>query len=1333
MSTRILPIRYPALRLALPLLHATLLASLLAGWLAAEAVAADCGFTLEESGDSRIRVIFRLPAWELVPVAAGQRDQLRLETACGEWMPGAGATPSPCYQTMLALPPGGRVSLRWNAGPSRTLEGLRFPQAPPDTAAALEMVQLLGPDRLRDFTVVRLLLHPFAYDPAAGTLTVTETIEVTLELAPESRLAPSPAGASRPEPAFEPLYRERLLNYESAARWRMLRERGPRLAAGFSGSGRWVSLRLGQSDLYQLTGERLAAAGVPLEQVDPERLRLFWGGGEQLPEDQAAPRPELREVALLVEGAGDGSFDPQDRLVFFGQGLDRFTADDSGRVASLRHRYDNRAAYWLSWEGDQPGLRMEQPPAAPVSGAPAANAEFWTHFEENTTYLASTDPNTLDAWNPAPDYWGWGEEADAGGAAERRLALPFAPAGATGHRLRFELYSTRFRQLTSYRVRLNGQQLAASNILPLPVGRATSGWLELPAGLLLPENQFRVEGEGLAPGFIELRWRAPLRLPAGGRLIFHESGGPAAPSFAFSEVGAERAALFDLSRPEEPRYLGERTVQGGRLEFAAPESALPVRSFGAVADGAYREPEEVRLAELPGLRSFLGAEYLVLAPRMLLPQAQRLAALHASRYSTAVVEVEDIYDEFSFGISDPVAIRDFLQHAFLNWSIRPQLVLLFGDGHVDYRGYTAAGRSRPSLIPPYVTINDLAVEEWFVRLDGSALPQLALGRLPVQDAAEAEAVLAKLEGYLQGREAGDWSRRTILAADDGLNLGGACDEVTNHVPASEFIDSLLPAQFERRKVYLDRYPLDPPEIGTRKPAATGDLLDWWNRGALLVNFIGHGSPLYWAQERLFDVERDLQALRNGYRLPLVLNLSCSIGHFDDYTVQAMAERLLIHPGGGAIAVYAGTRVTYAFQNQALNRLLVQNLFGGADQPLGLAVLAARLGLGTQDFGNAQRYSLFGDPALRLHRPEGAVALAAEEPGSLQGGRKVRFGGTVRRGDGTPDAGFSGVAGIKFLGGAGMVNLAYQCREGGRLQQRTASFNATAPVLFDGTVTVSAGSFSGAFILPVNLGGSLPEDTAGGSQGRFLAYATSDRGDAAGASAPVTVSHAAAALNDSLPPSISLLAGERELEDGERVIRNQELRLVLNDESGINTTGEPGVQLTLEVDDGLGLADDLTPLFRYDTDSYSRGSVAVDLTRVEPGLHSLRFRATDNALNTGRLELMLNVEAEGAGLALSQVVNYPNPFRDETEICFELSAPADVRVRIFSVAGRPVRELSAYGLPAGFHRLRWDGTDEYQEKVANGVYLYKIICSSTAVGSSQGKQEVEAIGKALLSR
>ncbi|MBW7996221.1 MAG: type IX secretion system sortase PorU [Candidatus Glassbacteria bacterium] len=1316
---------------------------------AGESPCRTAAFDLVGGGGSRVVLSFRLPAWRLVPVETGAGEFYRIEAAGGEVTPRAGHPELPLFKATVAVPPGAVLNTNWNILSSRTVNcGNLLPAQPivtgernpvPATEYAAEIinaggvnaraVEISGPARLRDFTVAEIIVRPFAWNMKNGTLRVTESLQVSLEFKVSAQF-PGYSAGGRSEKLYETLYRNVILNYEDAVGWRGSGGNATALlAAGPFGNGaNWVEIRIDSSGMYALSGSSLQSAGVDPGQVEIATMRLLTGGNRMLAESNIGRGPELEEVAISVLDGGDGRFDASDRIIFHGRGTDRFNVTfPAGAVSYERHRYENHAAYWLTWGGSPASVMRIATAAGNTSGGqPSTAAERWLHYEDNTQYLALEQLGGRSV-NPAPDYWGWVLEPDRSGLISRTFALPAAPSAGT-HSLRFELYGRGLQYPSNWTVSLNGGTVQSrTNREPVAI---TSEWFELAEGQLAETgNSFTLAARGHYLGWFELRAVLPLELVSGSQLAFHERRNFTALSYRFTAQGVTQLSLYEVTVSGQPAVIPGESPEA--VYNAPPFTSNLTRSFIAVADDGYREPVDVRPYQPAALSSLSGAEYLVIAPRELAEQAGELARMRSQRFSTAVVAVEDIYAEYALGSADPVAIRNFLFDAYTNWPVRPQIVVFFGDGHVDYRGVTSLGRSRPNLVPPWVDTRDIAVEEWFVRFDSTGLPQIATGRIPVKTPAEAELVLDKIAAYEEGRDAGEWSRRIVLVADDGYVLGRSCDFVLNHVPGSEKLDSLIPVGIVRRKIYLDSYRFDPPEIGTRKPAANQDLINWWNRGALLVNYLGHGGNLHWAQERVFDGERDVALLNNGYRLPLVLNSSCSIGHFDDYREEAMAERILLKSGGGAVAVFAGTRVTYAFQNQVLNQKFVEYLFADEPLPLGMIHLQSRWDLAAGDRGNAERYSVFGDPALILHRPSRDISVSPEPGQQLAPGGKVEFSGTVGLPGGGVDGGFSGVAQVKFLLTGRPVDIAYQCLGSSGLTGRNVSFERTPSVLFDGPVTVAGGAFSGAFVLPLRLAGELPLDSLQGATGLFSVYATSETTDAAGASEQLALPLTGGASSDTSAPEIRLLSGGRELSDGDRVSRNETLLLALSDQSGINTTGRAGEQLTVEVDGGTTWSADLTGLFSYNRDSYQQGTAEVALSRVPEGLHSFLFRAVDNALNSSRLELMLNITDSAAGLALSNVVNYPNPFSEKTSICFELTQPAEVLIRIFTVAGRPVKQLRTFAPTAGFHMVDWYGTDEYQQKVANGVYLYKITCRSvTDISSSE---EVEAVGKALLSR
>ena len=96
------------------------------------------------------------------------------------------------------------------------------------------------------------------------------------------------------------------------------------------------------------------------------------------------------------------------------------------------------------------------------------------------------------------------------------------------------------------------------------------------------------------------------------------------------------------------------------------------------------------------------------------------------------------------------------------------------------------------------------------------------------------------------------------------------------------------------------------------------------------------------------------------------------------------------------------------------------------------------------------------------------------------------------------------------------------------------------------------------------------------------------------------------------------------------------------------------------------------------------------------------------------------------MQLTQVFNYPNPFEGTTYIHARLNQAGAIRVRILTVAGRRVRELSTDGR-AGENYLPWDGKDSEGENVAIGVYLVRVTAESPT------GNRASAVGRALRKR
>ncbi|MEA2062661.1 MAG: C25 family peptidase propeptide domain-containing protein, partial [Gemmatimonadota bacterium] len=360
-------------------------AGLFSGIYTTAAWAQNAGFRLLSCNERRIEVGFELPGWraEAIEVRDSRAFSVIRAGEGGELLV-AGFPVLPEYKAVIAVPPGSRATVNWQTGGSRELTLPPILPAQPageygeeggigssqkvatsysadfDTSGAYpaEPVVVRGPKRFRDVMVIEILLRPFVcLQGNAGRLRVLSRVTVSLDLAGSSGFssagaAAHPSAAANTGGAFENIYNQVLLNYESSRRWRVESQlvAGPaRLSASpFLQGDRWVSIRIAKSDMYALTPELLSVAGVGMEGVDPATFRIYTGDGRMLDEDPKAATLYFSEVSTEVTGSADGTFDPGDRLIFFGRGLDRFLLDEEGEVSSIRHRYDSLAVYWLT-------------------------------------------------------------------------------------------------------------------------------------------------------------------------------------------------------------------------------------------------------------------------------------------------------------------------------------------------------------------------------------------------------------------------------------------------------------------------------------------------------------------------------------------------------------------------------------------------------------------------------------------------------------------------------------------------------------------------------------------------------------------------------------------------------------------------------------------------------------------------------------------------------------------------------------------------------------------------------------------------------------------------
>ena len=345
-------------------------------------------------------------------------------------------------------------------------------------------------------------------------------------------------------------------------------------------------------------------------------------------------------------------------------------------------------------------------------------------------------------------------------------------------------------------------------------------------------------------------------------------------------------------------------------------------------------------------------DYLVITHQTFVDPLAALVALRAQQgYTPALIDIEDVYDEFSFGQKTPQALKDFLTRAQTGWPQPPRFVVLAGDATIDPRDY--AGFGDADFVPTKLVDMDAvelesATDEWFADADEDGLPELAVGRLPMRTVEQAETMVAKLVNYAQAA-AGAWTKEVVLLADSD-------DPTWSFEVDTAQLRAVLPGGYTAHSV------LAGAAGGTA--AARTELFDLVSQGQLLVNYLGHGSTYVWGKHADLLTSADVTG---GWQpqagLPVVVAMNCLNGFFQGiYGEESLAETFLRAPQG-AVAMWASSSITYAAAQAGVNQEFVRLVVGGRTQTVGEAVVAAKAVVKDRDV--RQSWIFFGDPAMRL--------------------------------------------------------------------------------------------------------------------------------------------------------------------------------------------------------------------------------------------------------------------------------------------------------------------------------------------------------------------------------
>jgi peptidase C25-like protein len=416
---------------------------------------------------------------------------------------------------------------------------------------------------------------------------------------------------------------------------------------------------------------------------------------------------------------------------------------------------------------------------------------------------------------------------------------------------------------------------------------------------------------------------------------------------AVSDLPAD-GVLVDITSPDDPAWLFGASPTADGLAFRAEAD----HRYLALSRPSLRAPE-VRRPLRSALRSTTNrADYLLVAPRAFLAAAQPLLDLRAAQgLAVKAAALEEVFQEFGHGEATPQAIRELVAHAYHFWQApSPRYVVLLGDGSYDYKNRVGGGAA--NVLPVLMTrtsflwtASDLA----YAAVNGEDLvPDLAIGRLPAANVAEAETLVAKIVAFETGGG--------TLADGNAVLVADNPDPAGDFEASADAAEALLAPSHTVEKVLVS-------ELGAgARPAITAA----FDGGASLVSYLGHGGIAVWASENVFN-NQDVAALAPQSRQPLLLTMDCLNGYFHFPFLNALAEELLKAPDKGAIASFAPSGLSLHDPADVFHQALLRELTSGQHERLGDAVFAAQVDYAqTGAFPELLSiYHLLGDPALRI--------------------------------------------------------------------------------------------------------------------------------------------------------------------------------------------------------------------------------------------------------------------------------------------------------------------------------------------------------------------------------
>jgi hypothetical protein len=1109
------------------------------------------------------------------------------------------------------------------------------------------------------------------------------------------------------------------------------------------GSGFWFKIAVTKDGIYKIDKVFLEACGINTSNLNPNHINIYGNGEGVLPEKNSTPRiDDLAKNSIYVHGDSDGVFNDADYILFYGWGPHRWQPNNANNFTRIQHLYSENSYYFINIDATNTPARITSNPSI---SDPA------TKFIDTYDYRDILENETTNLVGGGQRWYGDLFDIDL----EKTFNFSIPDLDTFPIKITTALATSG--QGTTQKFTLNGTTLFSSSMNYFgDFSRSESNFSFYTSQTNIPLKVSITRNNPSILTYLDhitLNTRRKLSF-YGTQMNFRNLTGaqPGIVSEYSINSMSQSGFIWDLLDKNNPKII-PGSFLNGKYIFNTDDS---YREFVASNGTSFYTPERIGSVNYQNLHGLDQADYLIVTHPDFLGQATRLADLHRQNGTTThVVTTNQIYNEFSSGSPDATAIRMFAKmfydRAIANPGTAPKHLLLFGDGTYDPKNRVA---NNNNYVLTYQALNSenyiscYVSDDYFGLLNDNEsftsadLLDIGIGRLLISDLTQAKQQVDKIEHYMKNGSSlfnsntgscclntnnnltyGDWRLKYVQIADDeeeGYFINFDTEPQYNSVKNNHF-------EMNCDKLYMDAYPQQTTAGGQRFPDVYNAITDRVQRGALIVNYVGHGGEVGLAEERVVTIPQ-INSWTNINALHLFVSATCEFTKYDDPKRVSAGEWVSLNPSGGAIALMTTTRSVYFGVNSTTGQAFYNHVFDrntdGSPLTFGEIMMKTKNDVGQNE--NKRSFTLIGDPALKIALPQLKVvtdSINGKNPfiliDTLNALSTVRIKGHIEDNSGNLLSTYNGQLIPSIFDKVKTQKTLGQDPESPEIE-----YNQQRNVVYKGKNSITNGYFDFTFVVPKDIALNM-------GRGKISYYAFNDASDAFGFDTNFRIGGINAnGINDIEGPQLNLFINDENFISGS--ITDESPVMILNafDENGINTVGNGiGHDLVAILDGNSSEPILLNDYYSAALDSYQSGEIRYQFTNLEQGKHTLEVKVWDVNNNSSVVKTEFIVQNK-ANTMLEHVYNYPNPFTTRTSFQFEHNQSCsnlDVQIQIFTISGKLVKSINKAVNTIGFRTegIEWDGKDDFGDALAKGVYVYRL-----SVKNNTGEQ-AEKIEKLVL--